>query len=130
MAHKTAYNPSDDPLVVDTEGRVIGGREWGTYDTTDEVAKGLVADGRLLPVDKPEHDDLNENAVAAFERTENIENRVEQVSSLDKDTLHETAVDAGLVGEDENVGVADLREAVAENVAVEVPKKSNRKREA
>lgn len=130
MAHRTAYNPSDDPLVVDTEGRVIGGREWGTYDTTDEVAKALVAEGRLVPVEKPGHTDLNPDAAAAFERTEVIENRVEQVRSLDKDTLQEAAVEAGLVEEGENVGVRDLREAVAENVAVEVPKKSNRKREA
>lgn len=131
MAHKTAYNPSDDPLVVDTEGRVIGGREWGTYDTTDEVAKSLLASGALVPVERPEGNvDLNPDAVAAFDRTAEIEARADEVRSLDKDTLLEAAQDAGLVQEGEKIGVRDLREAVAENVAVQMPTKSSRKREA
>lgn len=126
--HKTAYNPTDGPMVVDEEGRVIGGRDWGTVNTTDPVAKVLLDDDSILLVDRS--DDMNPDATAAFDRTDEVAKRHETVKGLDKDSLLEVAADAGIIEEGDKVGVADLREAVAGDTSVQLPSKSNRKREA
>lgn len=131
MTYKTVYNASDAALTVDEEGRVIGGREWGTVNTTDSVSKGHLDNGTLVVVEKPESDEgQNPDAVSAFARTAEIEDRADKVADLDKDSLRETAEKAGLLPEGSKVGVRALREQVAENTNVNVPSKSTTKKEA
>lgn len=48
MATKRAFNPTDGPVVVDSEGRTVDGHGWGDVDSTDDAVKGAVDDGRLL----------------------------------------------------------------------------------
>lgn len=132
--YKTAFNPSDTAVAVSDDGRVIGGHEWGTVDTTDPVGARLLDAGALILVDAPGDDaDTSKVAAAAFERTDEITARAGQARELNKDLLHETAVDAGLVDEDDSVRKNELVGAVAEATDVEVPapaKKSTTRRKS
>lgn len=68
--HKTAFNTTDQPVAIDEAGRRIGGREWGTINTTDPVAKAALEDGTLVITDRPEGDDINPDAAEAFAVTD------------------------------------------------------------
>lgn len=74
MGYVTAYNPGDSPVVVDDDGRTVGGREWSPVLTTEDRVKEAFADGRLVKVNPPEGDDtLTPEARTAFEATEELE---------------------------------------------------------
>ncbi len=61
---KRAYNPTDGPVVIDREGRILAGGEWGAVTDNPAVTDAVNA-GRLLleepskttrqaqPADKP-----------------------------------------------------------------------------
>lgn len=51
MSIQLGYNTTETPVVVDTEGRSIGGRSWGPFDDTDEVADRELAAGRIILAD-------------------------------------------------------------------------------
>lgn len=69
--YRTAWNPADVPVVVDAEGRTIGGGEYGTVDTTDSAAKALLdAESLLLVSDPPSDADINPALRAALAATE------------------------------------------------------------
>lgn len=54
MAGSTIYNTTDGPLVVDDEGRVLGGREHRDgVDVQAEPVASHIAAGRLVVVDTP-----------------------------------------------------------------------------
>jgi hypothetical protein len=44
------HNPTEQPVVIDAEGRIIGGGEWGTVLTTEPAAKEAIDAGRLVRV--------------------------------------------------------------------------------
>lgn len=48
MATKRVFNPTDQPVVIDDEGRVLGGGEWAELDTTDDLIKSLLDREQLL----------------------------------------------------------------------------------
>lgn len=121
MVYRTGYNPTDTPVVVDDEGRTIGGREWGTYQTTEDAAQAALSDGRLLEVEVPDEAGVNPLATAAHERTQVVQDRVEQVKPMDKPTLRDAAIESDLIDPSEHPHVSDLREVVAEHVEVPVP---------
>jgi hypothetical protein len=69
--HKTAFNTTDQPVAIDEEGRRIGGREWGTINTTDPVAKQALEDGLIVITERPAgNDEINPQAAEAFAVTE------------------------------------------------------------
>lgn len=130
MSYKTGYNTSESPLV-DSEGGVLGGREWWTIDTTDPVTKDNIETGVIVVVDRPKSGSrIHPDAKAAFDNTDIIIERSQKAMALDKNSLQDLAEDAGLIEEGEKVGVADLREAVAEDASVKLPSKNPKKREA
>ena len=44
------YNPTDSPVVIDLDGHVLAGGEWGDVQDNDLTQAALSGD-RLLPVD-------------------------------------------------------------------------------
>jgi hypothetical protein len=43
-----AKNTSDSPQVIDDDGHIIGGGEWGAVDPDSERVKDLVAAGLIV----------------------------------------------------------------------------------
>lgn len=68
-----AYAPGDTPVVIDRDGRTLGGREWGPVLTTEEEAKSAFADGRLIKVAAEDLDAANPDARAAIEAAAELE---------------------------------------------------------
>ena len=71
---RTAYNTTDAPVVVDSEGRSIGGGEWGTVETTEDAVKAALEAGSLEII-AGELDDgpgQNPDALKAQEETQRL----------------------------------------------------------
>lgn len=52
MATKRVFNPGDQPVVIDDEGRVLGGGEWAELDTNTDLLKTLLdREELLIPAD-------------------------------------------------------------------------------
>lgn len=127
--YRTAYNTTESPVVVSDDGRVIGGLDWGTVETTDEYARQALAANLLTVQDEPDEDQkasMNPRALEAHERTAEIRERAEAAKNLDKDTLMDVAEDAGYDVEG-GVGVRELRETVAEDIEIKLPSKTKRR---
>lgn len=123
-AYVTAYNTTDSPLVVDADGAQIGGGEWGTVDTRDPEVRALIDAGTLTVVEEREPDgetEMNASARAAFKRTADVAAREEALHGKAKAELREIAVDADLIGPEDNPPIHDLRDQLAENPDVEIP---------
>lgn len=103
MVYRTIFNTSDHPVVVDELGHVVGGHEWGTVETTDEVAKPLLDSGTLIEAEAGDpSNDLDPRAVAAQERTEQTDQRATQASNASKEALENLARKNGLITGDES----------------------------
>lgn len=48
------YNATQQPVVIDPEGRVLGGDETGEADITDPGVAAAIAADRLVIIDKVE----------------------------------------------------------------------------
>ena len=74
MPYVTAYNTTDRPVLIDDEGRTLGGGEWGPVLTTEEPARMALDAGTLVKVAEPKNlDDVTPEARSAFERTSELE---------------------------------------------------------
>lgn len=129
MKYRLGYNTTDSPLVVDEEGRVIGGHDWGAVQMGDQLADSLLEERTLVLVDVDLTEVSNERAVAAASFVDMLNERAAATKTLPKTRLRTAAREAGIVEEDENPTVAELRELVTEAVDVEIPN-DNTKREA
>lgn len=90
MALRLAYNTTDSAVLADEQGHLIGGRQWGTVDTTDPVSKGELASGRLVEVDEDGvADSGNPDAVAAVEALRARRDATDEARGLSKDELIE-----------------------------------------
>jgi hypothetical protein len=63
MSKTFVFNTSDGPVLANTDGRTIGGGEWGWAEGTP-LSTGLDT-GLLVPVKKPGKD-ASPEAVAAY----------------------------------------------------------------
>ena len=73
MVYKTAFNTTDSPVVIDDEGHILGGHEWGTVETTADAVKSGLDSGRLVLVDATsDSGDLDPRARDALQRTEEL----------------------------------------------------------
>lgn len=99
--YATAKNTSAAPLVIDEDGRTIGGGEWGTVDTTSTTVRAAVDAGSIVVRRDLDSGDVPDDADpalrAAVETTATIRGRAETFAALDRDTLEELALDAGLL---------------------------------
>lgn len=121
---KTAFNTTDTPVPAGRFGQLIGGNEWGTVETTDDVARAGLENGGLMLIDTPKASaSVDDQASAAFDRTKTLRERGGKLDALDRDTLYELAVDAGMYDDgDEQPYKADLVERLAAS-DVDVPDK-------
>lgn len=122
MTFVTVYNTTDRPVLLDAEGREVGGREWGTAETTQDGAKVALASGSLILADVPEVGDVNPLAAAAAARTARLSDRRDTLGGLDPDMLTELGVTAGLspdLNKTELVRALAFREDVAVPAAKE-----------
>ena len=118
MTFVLAYNPTDGPVVTDTAGRMLGGREWGPVDASDDAVKEQFAAGRLVQVDAPGKQ-ADPAAVAAAKEAERLTARANELhANGSKPALTEAARDAGLIGDEETPTVSEL---VALLVRTDVP---------
>lgn len=117
--YQTVYNPSDQPVVLDASGRSVGGGEWATAQSTDDTTKAALASGQLVVAEPPAEDapatHLNPQAVAAFETTARYGERSEQIKDYDKAALEKVARREGLIGEDDDLLVGELRSKLVES---------------
>lgn len=128
---RTGYNPTAAPVVVDAAGHMIGGGEWGTYESTEDAAKAAIDAGTLLDVDADIDKSSNPSAAAqvAFKRTKEIKERAEKAKKVEKADLREAAVEADLIEETADPHLPELRVTVAEATHVPLPEsKSKSKR--
>lgn len=51
MTAQFIYNPTDSPVVLDEDGRTLGGGEWGWADS--KFIGDSIDAGRLVKADKP-----------------------------------------------------------------------------
>jgi hypothetical protein len=108
MTFQLAYNPADGPVIIDSAGRVLGSREWGPVDSADDTAKQMLADNRLVRVDKPAKG-ANDDALAAAKETDRLNSRANQLhSKASKESMTAAARDAGLIGDDDSPTIAEL----------------------
>jgi hypothetical protein len=95
--YATAYNTTDRPIVVDAEGRSIGGGEFGTVDTTADEAKMAAEAGDLfIYPELTEGPGQNPAATDAIRNTETVRARAIRLGELEKEDLQELGGQAGM----------------------------------
>lgn len=53
MPQRTAFNPTEGPVVIDDEGRTLPGLTHGPVDPSCDAVTEALAGGRLVLVDTP-----------------------------------------------------------------------------
>ena len=59
MTIELAYNGTQIPLVVDDEGRSIGGASWGVVHTTEALARRVLSSGQLILLDDEDYREVD-----------------------------------------------------------------------
>ncbi len=59
---KTYFNGTNSPLLIDNEGRTVGGGETIKAESTFNLVKRWVAAGYLLEIKEPRDDEAKEEA--------------------------------------------------------------------
>jgi hypothetical protein len=90
----TVYNTSSSAVTVDSEGREVAARDWGTVLTTADEAKVALESDVLVPVSENARQ-ANPTAAAAIARTASIAERAAALADLDKGMLADLAVTGG-----------------------------------
>lgn len=72
---RTAYNPTDAPVVIDDEGRTLEGLAWGPVRSTAEEVRGALERGTLvlLDTDTDTAGELDPQAREALDATAELE---------------------------------------------------------
>lgn len=113
----TVFNPGQTPVVLDDRGRTLGGGEWGTSRTTDQLTSQGLISGALVEAQGGDGNDLSSGAAAAFELTAKYTERAAQIADLDKQALLKLARKNHLIGEDEDPLKAELERLLVESDA-------------
>lgn len=121
-----AHNVTDSPVVIDFEGRILGGGEWGVVDRTDDHAEAAVDDRRLVlaPNLDPKAKDLHPAAVDAVDLAALLEDRRAAVADLPAGKVRALAADASLVDdvdELDDLRLAFVRRMVTRRADIELP---------
>lgn len=103
MPFVTVYNPLDRPVVIDEEGRTIGGGTWAIALTTAEPVRAGLEAGTLLEVKigKDRAEPYNADARNARDRATWAEERRDALSKLDRDELAELARSHAVIDPDD-----------------------------
>lgn len=105
------YNTSDTMVVVDDDGRSVGGREWGVADSTSEPVKRALESGELIRADEDAARANNLPIVAVLDERRA---RTEQARALDVGQLREATGDA-------DASKSELVREAAADPGVELP---------
>jgi hypothetical protein len=121
-----AHNVTASPIVIDFEGRTIGGGEWGVVDQTDDALETALDSGWLVLAPKldPKAKDLHPAAVDAVDLAALLEDRRAAVADLPAGKVRALAADASLVDEvDEldDLRLAFVRRMVVRRADIELP---------
>lgn len=96
-----AYNVTDTAVVIDSEGRTLGGGEWGAVDRHDPVAQAAIGDSRL--VIHPDLDasaaDVDQAAIDAHDEAATLEGRRVELANRSGDQLYTLAAAAGFIAD-------------------------------
>lgn len=103
MSFVPAQNVTAGPIVIDDEGRTLGGGEWGPVDRHDPHAQQAIGDARIAihPDLDPDAADLDAAAVDAYDAAQVLEERRVHLTNLDVDQLRTLAASGGLDDVDE-----------------------------
>lgn len=120
-----AHNVTDRPVAIDFEGRTLGGGEWGPVDRTDDAVEAAVEAGVLVLVEvDPKVKDLASDALDAHDAAQALEERRKALTGLEAGKVRALATEVGLIDpadDFDEVGVAQLRRALARRTDVELP---------
>lgn len=123
MVYSTVFNTTDQPIVVDAEGRAVGGREWGTVETLAEQAAAALSARHLVVIEKIAKN-ADPRALAAAARTAEVSDRAGRLQGMEKDELTALALDAGVPGA-EQASKPDLVALLAARTNVAVPERAS-----
>jgi len=131
---KLAYN-STNTVISDSQGYSIGGYDWGTVDTTDDVSSGELSAGRLILADEDAAKASgNMRAQDAVAHLEERRQRETAARKADKQALAEAlppeTVDTLEEGHDGLPSKDDLVDAVVADPNVEIPKTTTSRKSA
>lgn len=121
MTLVTVFNTTDRPVMLDDEGREVGGHDWGTADTTQQPAKDALGSGSIVKADIPSGGDVNPLAREAADRTARLTDRLAAFGGLGSDELDALGATAGLSGD---LTKTELVRALAFREDVGVPSKA------
>lgn len=122
--YAVAHNVTDRPVVIDDEGRVLGGGEWGALDTTDETAKAALEAGYV--VTPTVAGGVARDVELAVELVDQLEERRAQVATFDLRQLRVLARANGLDADDtpaepiDELGKVALRRRLVRRVDVDL----------
>lgn len=92
----TAYNRTETPAIIDDNGRVLGGFEWGPVGVAQQRAQDAVNRGALVIVDVDAPNLSSAEANAASDATAALEERAQAFDALDQDDYDAAVEAAGL----------------------------------
>lgn len=101
--YRLGFNPTSGPVVIDAEGRTLGGGEWGPVDSTANAVRAAVDAGALVLQDAPAEDAQTAPAAStAAAAVVEAEDRRARLGDLDREVLGELARNTGVIdaGED------------------------------
>ena len=99
MGFELVYNTTDGPVTIDSDGRQLGGGEYGAADTSTPEVRDAVARGNLINVEVGDETPSAE-ARRAVRRVAKLNEARDEVAKLPRDKLVERAVEAGLLAEE------------------------------
>lgn len=91
--YKTAFNTTNSPIVVDTQGRQVGGGEWGPADSAFDGTQAAITNGTLTWTATEPDADSNPAYVEAHNRTQEMEARRKELQAASVKALREAAGD-------------------------------------
>lgn len=95
--YRPAFNRTDGPVLIDADGRQLGGHEWGAVDTTSDEVKSAVQLGRLsVFTGDALADDASPEAKSALERAGVLEDRRGAYAAAEADAVRKAAANASL----------------------------------
>ena len=56
------YNVTDSPIVVDSEGRILGGREFRDIESKSKEVSAAIKSGDLIVIPEPEEETTSSEA--------------------------------------------------------------------
>lgn len=116
--YKMAFNTTNSSIVIDTDGRSLGGGDWGAIDTVDDAAKPTIESGDVVTFDGKLGKDADPRAVEASEQTALYTKRAAALRDLDDGVLDDLV---GAAGYNADTNKTERVAFLARRTSVELP---------